>query len=185
MNDLLDRFDSPSEDRMGQIVGPHGTGKSTLLKAIIAEIRRQGETVIEVVLRDKQRKLPPELHERLRELRNEVFVLTIDGYEQLSFFEQLRLIWIRARHRCGIIITAHRPAGGWPILYETSPSLEMLERVLRHLLKGETLISAKFLDRLYKKHNGNLRLILLDLYDEWEQRHKPDKGTINTFPLTP
>ena len=170
---------------MGQIVGPHGTGKSTLLKAISDEMRRQGETVVEVVLRDRQKKLPPELHERLRELRGKIFVLTIDGYEQLSFFERLRLRWIRIRRRCGLLITVHRPVAGWPILYETSPDFETLKRVLRHLLRGETLISAESLDTLYKKHHGNLRLILLDLYDEWERRHEPDSGTINTIPLTP
>ena len=40
---------------------------------------------------------------------------------------------------------------GWPILYETAPSLETLERVLRRLLKNETLISAESLDTLYEK----------------------------------
>ena len=161
---------------MGQIVGPHGTGKSTLLKAISDEMRRQGETVVEAVLRDQQRKLPPELHKRLRELRGKIFVLTIDGYEQLSYLEQFRMLWIKFRYRCGLLITAHRPVAGWPILYETSPNFDTLKRVLRHLLKNETLISAEYLDTLYEKYNGNLRLILLDLYDEWERRHEPDNG---------
>src|SRR5437016_5663581 len=41
-----------------QIVGPHGTGKSTLLAALLPEIEAAGQQVRAIALHDGQRSLP-------------------------------------------------------------------------------------------------------------------------------
>ena len=155
---LAERFEQCG--RVAQIVGPHGTGKSTLLDAIALELR---QPVFKIVLRDRQRRLPdiPD------EFRSRNSVVIIDGYEQLSTLSRLGLWWKRQRYHFGLLITVHRPVSGYPILSRTEPCREICERILQTLLKNET--DFRLCDSLFIKHKGNMRLVFLELYDQWEE----------------
>jgi len=154
---LAERFEQCG--RVAQIVGPHGTGKSTLLEALIGQLR---QPVFKIVLRDRQRRLP--------NLPDEFSVVTIDGYEQLSTFSRWRLWRKRRRDNFGLLITSHQPVFGWPILYETAPNREVYECLFRILLKNKEEINLQTFDSLLTKHQGNMRQILLDFYDQWEEK---------------
>ena len=145
---LVERFEQCR--RVAQIVGPHGTGKSTLLDALIGQLHRP---VFKTVLRDRQRRLPPDFSARLKEYRNKNSVVVIDGYEQLAVFSRLWLEWERRRFGFGLLITAHRPVLGLPILWETAPSRETYNHILRALLRD-------FLNGETEMH-GTLRLLII------------------------
>jgi hypothetical protein len=66
----------------GEIIGPHGSGKSSLLASLIPVIERAGQPVVLVELHDGQRQLPIRLDADAR-LQSHA-VLIVDGYEQLS-----------------------------------------------------------------------------------------------------
>ena len=162
---LAERFEHCGQ--AAQIIGPHGTGKSTLLETLVQRLK---PPVYKTVLRDHQRRLSADFFEYC----SKNCVVVIDGYEQLSALSRWRL-WLK-RRRLGfkLLITAHRPVFGWPILYETAPDRETYNRILQTLLenetKNETRIDSQMFDLLYTKHHGNMRRILLDLYDLWEER---------------
>src|SRR5690349_19179309 len=48
----------PASHWRGQIIGPHGTGKSTLLATLLPAIEQAGRSPELIVLRDGQRRLP-------------------------------------------------------------------------------------------------------------------------------
>jgi hypothetical protein len=150
----------------GQIIGVHGSGKSSLLATLIPALGQAGRQVRLVELHDGQRKLPAEVH-RGDAIRPEG-VLVVDGYEQLSLWSRLR-----ARHdcrRCGLIVTAHASVG-LPDLFRTSPTLESVQELVGRLLQGRPVPwSAQELSDRFERHRGNVRELLFELYDLYECR---------------
>jgi ABC-type glutathione transport system ATPase component len=154
----------------GQIIGPHGTGKSTLLHALAPALECAGRSV--VLLR------PP----ALAALENgcgqgaspsrDPQVVVIDGFEQLH--PLARWGWkLRTRWRgAGLLVTAHRDVG-LPTLYQTHVDPPLAESVVAALLQGETsAITSADVQRALADHRGNLRDTLFALYDLYERRQR-------------
>jgi len=153
----------------GQVVGPHGSGKSTLLAALLAELCRAGRVPLLAALHDGQRRLPPGAGAALGALRPGAAIAVIDGYEQLSRWSRFWLKHACRRRGCGLLVTAHRPAG-LPELLRTGVTPETAWRVVDHLLPGPkgsitaAGVAARLVDRA-----GNLREVLFELYDLYER----------------
>jgi hypothetical protein len=98
-------------------------------------------------------------------------VIVIDGYEQLSLWRRLRLNRRCRRQRRGLLVTAHRPLLGLPLLYRTSTTPETAWRVVHYLLREEPslLAPAEVAARL-ARHGGDVRELLFELYDWYEAR---------------
>lgn len=154
----------------GQIVGPHGSGKSTLLAALVGEFAHNGPPVACVELHDCQRRLPEEFD--LTGLAAGTLVV-VDGYEQLSLWSRLRLKSACRRRRLGLLATAHRDVG-LPTLISTTTSVALAQEVVRELLADRNCsIEIEQIATRFAKHQGNLREVLFDLYDLYEQRRGP------------
>lgn len=152
----------------GQIVGAHGTGKSTLLAALRPALERAGRSVISFALHDGQRRLPVD-RRMLLSLR-ETDLLAIDGYEQLSSTARFSLRLICRKCRCGLLVTAHSDVG-LPALYATQVDLETAQSVVSALLPAaETTIAQADVEQALTRHKGNLREALFHLYDLYELR---------------
>ncbi len=80
----------------GAIVGPHGSGKSSLLESLKPAIEEAERRVIAIALRDGQRRLPPYFFEACEGSRS---LAVIDGYEQLGRWERLKLAPVAAARR--------------------------------------------------------------------------------------
>jgi len=152
----------------GQIIGPHGSGKSALLAALIPAIEDAGRRTILIGLHDGQRRLPIDL-KRPSPLDSST-VLIVDGYEQLGRLSRFRLKRFCRRHGIGLLVTAHRPVG-LPELFHTATSLGLAQQVVAQLL-GErgTLITSEDVAERFSRHGGDLRETLFDLYDLYEHR---------------
>mgnify|MGYP005840923067 FL=1 len=154
----------------GQIVGPHGSGKSTLLAALVGEFAHNGPPVACVELHDRQRRLPEEFD--LTRLSAGTLVV-VDGYEQLSLWSRLRLKAACRRHRLGLLATAHRDVG-LPTLISTTTSVTLAQEVVRELLADrDCSIEIEQIAARFARHQGNLREVLFDLYDLYEQCRGP------------
>jgi hypothetical protein len=162
----------------GQIIGGHGTGKSTLLAALLPELRRAGREPIRVILHNGRRTVPPEAWSALRQAERAAasVLVVVDSYEQLTLPHRLLLRWRCWARGHGLLVTAHR-AAGLPDLYCTEVTRELARQVLDHLLVGpRRLVSEAELGERLRAHGGNLREALFDLYDlhEARTRSRPD-----------
>lgn len=145
------------------IVGPHGTGKTTLLREAGETLRAQGLSPVHWFLADDRPN--PSVASMLREA-------TALGPHQVLLFDgagHLRpLVWKlvhrAARSAGGLIITDHVP-GRLPTWVETASDPALLASLTQELLGGDRLIAPVELERLREECDGNLREVLLSLFD--------------------
>ncbi|MEX2137841.1 MAG: hypothetical protein WD894_01165 [Pirellulales bacterium] len=152
----------------GAVVGPHGSGKSSLLVMLMPAIEAVGKHVVVVRLHDGQRRLPLSRQE-FKQLGT-ADVLMIDGYEQLGRYERWRLSRQCRRRGCGLLVTSHTPYG-LPILFRTEPSLGLVERLIERCLPPhDGRISRQDIEQAWHRHAGNVREVFFELYDRFEAR---------------
>ncbi len=157
-----------ANDWRGQIVGAHGTGKSTLLATLLPALEQAGRRVVRFDLHDGQRRLPAEPGQ-LRSLRT-LDVLLIDGFEQLSAFARFSVKRRSRKQGFGLLVTAHADVG-LPWLYSTEVSPELAQQLVSQLVPAadQTIASSDIIQALADKR-GNFREALFRLYDLYEQR---------------
>jgi len=152
----------------GQIVGPHGSGKSALLAALVPAIEEAGRRTFAIELHDHQRRLPLSLR-RTPGLGGSA-VLVIDGYEQLSHWQRFRVKRFCRRHGPGLLVTAHTTVG-LPELCQTAGNLQLARQIVEHLQRGyPPRVTSRDVAERFARHRGDLRELLFDLYDLYEQR---------------
>jgi len=156
----------------GAIIGPHGSGKSTLLAALLPRLAAAGREPLPVTLHAAGRRLPPEfLQAAWAALRPSVLV--VDGYEQLGWWARWQLRRVCRRRGHGLLVTAHH-RGRLPVLHNTTTSVELALRLVGRLSAacgGE--VPADVVAASFERHGGNLREVLMDLYDYDEARRAP------------
>ena len=166
----------------GQIIGPHGSGKSTLVQTLVPHLQAAGRTV------EVHAHHSPSLSAGSSRLAigqanathwNSATQIVIDGYEQLGWLQRTWLKWQCRRHRAGLLATAHNDVG-LPQLWRTEASAEMTRRIVTRLL-GEAdapWLQSVEIERLFAANRGNVREVLFGLYDLYEQhqRETPSKS---------
>ena len=155
----------------GQIVGPHGVGKSTLISALLPEMHRREICTRRIALHDGQRRLPVGFLKSQKLGGKLVFI--VDGYEQLSFGERLKLswhCWLRSR---GLLISTHSPAVRLTTLLTLVPSAALMTHLMHKLQGGsEPPVSIDAATVSFSRHGGNLREVWFDLYDQYERNRR-------------
>lgn len=135
------------------IVGPEGTGKSTLLEDLEPHLSDKGFRTHRLRLNLENRRPPTEFWSQTFGQQD---ILLLDGAEVLS-----RPLWWRLRlqtRASGLLITAHRP-GFLPTLLETATSPQLLNELLGEL--GQTIPDAEL---LLHSCRGNIREAFRQLY---------------------
>lgn len=151
----------------GQIVGPHGSGKSALLATLIPSLELAGRHAVLVELHDGQRCVPLNLDRECRACVASVII--VDGYEQLSRWNRWLLKRLCRRRGWGLLVTAHTSVG-LPPLYQTAATPELVEKIVGSLMAGQALpLPASELAEFLACHDGNLRETLFHLYDVFEK----------------
>ena len=156
----------------GQIVGPHGSGKSALVATLIRAVEESGRRVHLVELHDGQRRMPHDFWRSDSITPNTLVV--VDGYEQLGFFNRLRLRRFCPRRALGLLVTSHSSVG-FADLFRTAPDIATTVRLVERLVDEGAPISADEVRERFSAHRGNIRELLFDLYDLYERRRcEPD-----------
>ena len=140
-----------------QIVGSHGTGKSTLLLELLKRYEESGENVRYLFFNEQQRCVPHDLPPK----KDHLFF--IDGIEQLSYWNQGRLL-LRSKRS---IVTAHYPIWFIPTLYQTKPQFSVFAKLVRQMRTN--LPNESTLRDVYDRSGGNFRNAFFELYDQWER----------------
>ncbi len=152
----------------GSLMGPHGSGKSSLLMALIPELERLGRQLVRQQLQGGQRTLTwPDLNWRAWTLNT---LVVIDGYEQLSLWQRLLLRARIHQRRAGLLVTAHQPVS-LPLIYTTRPTPDLAQQIVRQLLTaGDERITPEDVSLACAAHPGNIRETLLCLFDLYRSR---------------
>ena len=152
----------------GQIVGPHGSGKSTLVAALVEALAAEGRPAFVIALRDVQRRLPRGWRREVEQAAARLVI--VDGYEQLGRLARWGVKFTCRRRGWGLLVTAHGDAG-FPTLVATSPSLELAELLVDQLVPpGASAFDRAVVARAFADANGNLREMLFALYDQFERQ---------------
>jgi hypothetical protein len=153
---------------MGEIVGPHGSGKSTLVQTLIPLLTNQGRDVRPFILHAGESRLP--IAGSDLKSWGPTTQIIVDGYEQLGSWTRKLLQRICKSQGCGLLVTSHESTG-LPLLLRTSPSLPMTQAIVRDVqLQKPIRIHDHDVDLSFQKHAGNLREVFFELHDLYEQR---------------
>lgn len=147
---------------LGQIVGPHGAGKTALLHRIVDLMNSDGINSNWQTIRPGMRVVPASLSRET--------VTCLEGAELLPKWNLWRILW-RVRRGSRVIFTTHQALTKVPVVATLQPRLDVAQRIVTTLLVGrEPVIDEDDVRATYQKHGGNLREMLLDLYDVYESR---------------
>jgi len=150
----------------GQIVGPHGSGKSTLIESLLGPLEDAGKKPARFRLQVGQRRLPNGW--KAEATRGKADVVVLDGYDQLWPWRKLALRAFVNRRGLGLIVTSHTGCR-LPTVFRTSPDADVFQRVVHRLAPGTLQAGQLDLARAFDDARGNIREALFALYDQYEQ----------------
>lgn len=143
------------------IVGPHGSGKTTLMLELGPVLRARGYAVRALRLGAERRSLSRAEWRALTEGLGPRDAILLDGAGHLRPWTWIRLR--RASRRAGIlIVTAHRAHRG-PVALRTATSPELLRELVAELDSGSI---ARAGAELFGAVHGDLRRALRWLFDQ-------------------
>lgn len=132
------------------IIGPHGSGKSTLIHSLLPTLRQRYRHVVQFQLCDGattvqinggRRRDGSSKITSWREINRQLVrcdhrdLLVIDGIEQLGALQRLRLAWRAGRTAPWILATSHRPLLAYPVVFETTLDRRRIMELTEQLLK--------------------------------------------------
>ena len=161
--DGVDAFAQLARGRFrGLVAGPKGSGKTTLFEQVRARFEGQGTPVAHLRLTSDDSARRTFSLTRWMRAQDPAALWLLDGAEQLSWPDRLRLRRSLGLPGPGFLLTAHRPLAGIPLLLQTRATPGLLDELLREL---DPAWSAPSADELFARHRGNLRLALLEAYE--------------------
>ena len=175
VSDLAERFLQLTSKR-GSIVGPHGSGKSTLVESMIPILgARRPETNIHQLRFSTDQLASHSLKKSIAQWTRSSIVI-LDGYEQLGFWSRLMVEWAARSRSISILATAHQPLRGFETVWETSVDDSSSRWVVEQLLQqsgpsngSNELLESEDWARSRAAHGQNLRESLFDMYDWWQR----------------
>jgi hypothetical protein len=169
---------------LGQIVGPHGCGKSALGLALLRRLDPDRVPASMVIVR-KQSGVPLALQtsQTLTPLSapnpsvaldqrcplNRIILL--DGGEQLSLLHRFLMILAARRLNTGLVLTTHRALAGIPLIATLQPSIDHFVEIAGRLQQNAPMrLTDAQIRAAYLECNGDYRLSLRMLYDQYARQ---------------
>ncbi len=199
---LADRFVRCGS--LGQIVGPHGCGKSTLAIALSKCLLDRFASALTVTIRDRTQTgnsagywywpvaLSVQSEPVFEQMRSpgvrRTTLIILDGCENLSKLNQRLLVHSLIRSsqsNRSFLLTTHRPIKGVSVIATLQPQFQQFLKIVDSLQRNSELpVSSKEITEVWSNCNGNYRIGLRSLYDLSSERvskaASADRPGINT-----
>lgn len=148
------------------IEGPHGRGKTTLVRGLLATAAAAGRMTSFVQVRSWADAWPA-LTAVATAGRGGL--VAVDGWERLPPPCRLMLVVMAGWRRVAVVATTHEPAG-LPLLARCASSPALIEAIITRLPDHGGTISPADVADAFDRHQGNIRDTLAALYDRFEER---------------
>ncbi len=146
----------------GAVCGPHGCGKSAMLRALGEQLMKHGLSPLPLFMNsDGNGQLPSQWVRTIRRARP-TDVLLLDGYDLLPAVSRAWVLFA-SRRAGGVVVTTHRPLIRPRTFAEPMPSPDLLRRLIDQL--APSFVGEIDINRLYHDTGGNLRDALRRAYD--------------------
>jgi len=171
------------ETPKGLIVGPHGTGKSTLLHTLLPKLQQSFPRVaFHQLSRDPRRSMMQRMIEDRRARKRMInltsdlpkgALLVIDGLEQLNRPARWRITRIASAKRATILAWTHRKLTGWNLIHETSTSSKMIQTLATDLMEDSPFELRRRITNELKQRavtpSTNVRDLWFEMYDRVQE----------------
>ncbi len=152
----------------GQIVGPHGTGKTCLAIAVTKRLESSFQNVRRITIRSQQSVTAFDAGiSQSTASSHAPSLLVVDGFERLSLIQRWLLIK-NIQRDSGLLITSHAILTGIPVVAEIEPDLNTYLRLVDHLAPCHSF-APEFLTAVFDECNQNVRESLMRLFDELQR----------------
>lgn len=172
------------------IVGPHGTGKSTLLHTFLPKLQKAfPKVVFQQLSNDPSVGLVKRIRTRIqasKRIRKQLYalpkggLLVIDGWEQLSWLARRRIASSSLTQGVTLLVTSHRRLPSWTSIHETRISPEMVRSLAKDLLRESPHKIQKLVDHQLKTRavdaRTNVRDLWFEMYDVVEDARQNTYG---------
>jgi len=155
------------------IIGPHGTGKSTLIASLKEKLAERSQ-----VFAHRFSTTDRKFRELWMEAKHwtQGNVIVVDGYEQMSIYSRWRLGILARRRKTCLLITAHQEYRALNTLWRTSVDEEQAKVIRNVLLSNRPdLLQSHDLEIAWRaarqSHPTDLRETLMSMYD-WVEEQK-------------
>jgi len=172
---IVDHFQAPGAQ--GAVIGPHGTGKSTLLKSLDESWRSLGLDV-------HQRRFTTECTawSKWPPLQSRT-MLVVDGFEQLSWLARRKLRKSCERSGARLLVTCHHDCGV-PVIYRTSVDWPLARSFCQRSIPEPLAQHEEEIAAVWKSSVGNMREFFFQMYHLCERNgwYRSDRRTVLSGP---
>ncbi len=175
---------------IGQIVGPHGAGKTSLTYALQAEVTDRFCNTRRLTIRKQapRRRFPSPSRIEIgggqwQSSVSRGSLLMIDGLENLNPINRCLMIRYCRSHQIGLLLTTHRRLAALPVIATVQPEIATLIGIVDYLMRDQSPEARAAIDRqtiqqAFVENQGDLRESLMSLYDVFERWARSGKCRI-------
>ena len=164
-----------------EILGEHGVGKSSLLRALQSQLEQQSiSNHLAYACGEFPHDGPPLKFAEVKLILQESDVLFVDGFEKLSWWTRRRIIRYAEKHAHSLIITCHQTQR-LPSLVQLAATETLVLKLVHSLQQAqqvEQVVSASDVRELYQRFGNNVRELLFACYDLYEQRTRQKTSSL-------
>jgi hypothetical protein len=156
-----------------EILGEHGVGKSSLLRALQSDLDQQSiSNHLAYACGEFPHDNPPLKFAAIKLLLRESDVLFVDGFEQLSWWTRRRIISYSVKHDHSLIIACHQTQRLPCLVHLAAAETLVLKLVLslQQAQQADEVVAASDVREFYQRFGNNVRELLFACYDLYEKR---------------